>query len=54
MANRGDGTVKFNLRGLLAKETLVLVDRKRVAFGSLGVAGFSQGEGSNLIPFPDD
>src|SRR6266550_5152165 len=27
----GDGTVQFNLRGLLSKETLVLVDGKRVA-----------------------
>jgi iron complex outermembrane receptor protein len=31
----GDGTVQFNLRGLLPKETLVLVDGKRVALGSL-------------------
>src|SRR6266480_5706296 len=42
IANGGDGTVQFNLRGLLAKETLVLVDGKRVAYGSLGVAGASQ------------
>ena len=35
IANGGDGTVQFNLRGLLSKETLVLVDGKRVAFGSL-------------------
>src|SRR5215467_4191330 len=35
IANGGDGTVQFNLRGLLPKETLVLVDGKRVAFGSL-------------------
>src|SRR5215510_11840951 len=34
-----DGTVQLNLRGLLPKETLVLVDGKRVAFGSLGIAG---------------
>src|SRR5262245_22802778 len=27
----GDGTIQFNLRGLLPKETLVLVDGKRVA-----------------------
>ena len=47
-----DGTVQINLRGLLPKETLVLVDGKRVAFGSLGVAGFSQGVDINLIPFP--
>src|SRR4029077_13580074 len=37
----GDGTVQINLRGLLARETLVLVDGKRVAFGSLGGAGSS-------------
>src|SRR5213082_3352664 len=52
IANGGDGTVQFNLRGLLPKETLVLVDGKRVAFGSLGVAGFSQGVDINLLPFP--
>ena len=28
MGNGGDGTVQFNLRGLLAKETLVLIDGK--------------------------
>jgi iron complex outermembrane recepter protein len=48
----GDGTVQFNLRGLLAKETLVLVDGKRVAFGSLNAVGFSGGVDINLIPFP--
>src|SRR5262245_41050807 len=37
----GDGTVQFNLRGLLPKETLVLVDGKRVALGSLLPVGFS-------------
>ncbi|PYK12437.1 MAG: hypothetical protein DME64_16650, partial [Verrucomicrobia bacterium] len=35
ISNGGDGTVQFNLRGLLSKETLVLIDGKRVAFGSL-------------------
>src|SRR5882757_2372832 len=49
---RGDGTVQFNLRGLLAKETLVLVDGKRVAFGSLNSVGLSGGVDMNLIPFP--
>src|SRR5262249_17327167 len=39
----GDGTVQFNLRGLLPKETLVLVDGKRVALGSLNSVGFSGG-----------
>src|SRR5262249_15201222 len=43
IANGGDGTVQFNLRGLLPKETLVLVDGKRVAFGSLNAVGFSGG-----------
>ena len=52
IANGGDGTVQFNLRGLLAKETLVLVDGKRVAFGSLNAVGFSGGVDINLIPFP--
>ncbi len=52
MANGGDGTVQFNLRGLLAKETLVLVDGKRVALGSLNAVGFSGGVDINLIPFP--
>jgi iron complex outermembrane recepter protein len=52
IGNGGDGTVQLNLRGLLPKETLVLVDGKRVAFGSLGVAGISQGVDINLIPFP--
>src|SRR5881227_2942800 len=48
----GDGTVQFNLRGLLSKETLVLVDGKRVALGSLNAVGFSGGVDINLIPFP--
>jgi outer membrane receptor protein involved in Fe transport len=51
IGNGADGTVQLNLRGLLPKETLVLVDGKRVAFGSLGLAGFSQGVDINLIPF---
>src|SRR5262249_10681620 len=44
----GDGTVQFNLRGLLAKETLVLIDGKRVALGSLNAVGFSGGVDINL------
>jgi iron complex outermembrane receptor protein len=52
IGNGGDGTVQFNLRGLLAKETLVLVDGKRVALGSLNAVGFSGGVDINLIPFP--
>src|SRR5213593_197373 len=51
IGNGGDGTVQFNLRGLLPKETLVLIDGKRVAFGSLGTAGTSAGPDINLIPF---
>jgi iron complex outermembrane recepter protein len=51
IGNGGDGTVQFNLHGLLPKETLVLIDGKRVAFGSLGVTGFSGGVDINLIPF---
>ncbi len=52
IGNGGDGTVQFNLRGLLSKETLVLVDGKRVAFGSLNAVGSSGGVDINLIPFP--
>jgi outer membrane receptor protein involved in Fe transport len=51
ISNGGDGTVQFNVRGLLSKETLVLVDGKRVAFGSLNAVGFSGGVDINLIPF---
>src|SRR5215510_1375887 len=39
ITNGGDGTVQFNLRGLLSKETLVLIDGKRVAYGSQNSAG---------------
>src|SRR5438309_2418729 len=52
IGNGGDGTVQLNLRGFLPKETLVLIDGKRVAYGSLGNAGSSQGVDINLIPFP--
>jgi iron complex outermembrane receptor protein len=52
IGNGGDGTVQINLRGLLPKETLILIDGKRFAYGSLGTAGFSQGQDINLIPFP--
>src|SRR5215467_2779132 len=40
IGNGGDGTVQINLRGLLPKETLILIDGKRFAYGSLGAAGF--------------
>ena len=46
-----DGTVELDLRGALARETLVLVDGKRVAFGSLARPGDSNGANINLIPF---
>ena len=39
IGNGGDGTVQFNLRGLLPKETLILIDGKRVAYGRLAVSG---------------
>ena len=37
---------------MLPRETLALVDGKRVAFGSLGRPSSSEGEDINLIPFP--
>src|SRR6476660_9281152 len=51
IGNAGDGTIQFNLRGILPKETLVLIDGKRVAAGSLATAGASGGPDINLIPF---
>src|SRR5215468_1441439 len=53
IGNGGDGTVQFNLRGILPKETLILIDGKRVAYGSLGAAGdvAAAGPDINLIPF---
>jgi iron complex outermembrane recepter protein len=50
IANGGDGSVIPNLRGLLPKETLVLVDGKRVA--SNANVGLPGGVDINLIPFP--
>src|SRR5438034_7206277 len=47
IANGGDGSVTPNLRGLLPKETLVLIDGKRVA-----ITGLAGGVDINLIPFP--
>src|SRR5438552_3177433 len=52
IGNGGDGSIQLNLRGILPKETLVLIDGKRVANGSLGAAGTSGGVDINLIPFP--
>src|SRR6266446_2799726 len=51
IGNGGDGSVQLNLRGILPKETLVLIDGKRLASGSLGGAGTSGGVDVNLIPF---
>src|SRR6266576_1387677 len=56
IANGGDGSVIPNLRGLLPKETLVLIDGKRAAIVGGGGA-FTAGAGTagvdiNLIPFP--
>ena len=45
----GDGRTEINLRGLFPKETLVLVDGKRVA--PVGIALFSSVD-INLIPLP--
>jgi iron complex outermembrane receptor protein len=55
IANGGDGTVVPNLRGLLPKETLVLIDGKRAAIS--GGGGVALGPGTagvdiNLLPFP--
>src|SRR5438094_2574353 len=46
IANGGDGTVQLNLRGLLPKETLILVDGKRIAQGAIFL-----GYDIQLIPF---
>jgi iron complex outermembrane receptor protein len=50
----GDGSVILNLRGLLPKETLVLIDGKRAAIVGGGGAGGpgTAGVDINLIPFP--
>src|SRR5437870_2209151 len=48
IGNGGDGRTEVNLRGLFPKETLVLVDGKRVA--PVGLALFSSVD-INLIPF---
>src|ERR1700742_309216 len=46
IANGGDGTVQLNLRGLLPKETLILIDGKRIAQVAL-ISGYD----IQLIPF---
>ena len=52
----GDGSVIPNLRGLLPKETLVLIDGKRAAIagggGTFNRLPNSAGVDINLIPFP--
>jgi len=53
----GDGAVIPNLRGLLPKETLVLIDGKRVAIAGIGGAQSATSVGPagvdiNLIPLP--
>jgi iron complex outermembrane receptor protein len=55
IANGGDGSVIPNLRGLLPKETLVLIDGKRAAIIGGGTGGATPGIAGvdiNLIPFP--
>jgi iron complex outermembrane recepter protein len=56
IANGGDGSVIPSLRGLLPKETLVLIDGKRAAIvgggGNGGGGPGSAGVDINLIPFP--
>jgi iron complex outermembrane recepter protein len=46
IANAGDGTVQLNLRGILPKETLILIDGKRFAQAAL-FGGYD----IQLIPF---
>src|SRR5438309_4561856 len=53
IANGGDGSVIPNLRGLLPKETLVLIDGKRAAIIGGGTGGAQPGAAvvdTNLIP----
>jgi iron complex outermembrane receptor protein len=55
MSSFGDGSVIPNLRGLLPKETLVLIDGKRAAIvgggGVFGSGASTAGVDINLIPF---
>src|SRR5262249_46608111 len=50
----GDGSVIPNVRGLLPKETLVLIDGKRTAIngGAFGLLANASGVDINLVPFP--
>jgi iron complex outermembrane recepter protein len=55
-SGQGDGSVIPNLRGLLPKETLVLIDGKRAAIvgggGAFSLLPNAAGVDINLIPFP--
>lgn len=51
ISNGGDGRVEINLRGLLPKETLVLVDGRRLAPSLTGGIG-GQSVDLNGVPFP--
>jgi outer membrane receptor protein involved in Fe transport len=46
ISNGGDGTVQLNLRGIFPKETLILIDGKRIAQSSI-----NGGYDIQLIPF---
>jgi hypothetical protein len=53
--NIGNGGERADqLRGLLPKETLVLIDETFRLRSSLGSAGFSQGQDINYPPSDDD
>lgn len=49
--NGGDGRTEINLRGILPKETLILVDGRRVAPKLFGTSIGTQSVDVNLIPF---
>jgi iron complex outermembrane receptor protein len=51
IANGGDGRVEVNLRGIFPKETLVLVDGRRVAVSLFGGVLGGQSVDLNIIPF---
>src|SRR5438094_9623318 len=52
IGNGGDGTVQLNLRGLLPKETLVLVDGHRVATRPAGACRYTACVVIYLLLFP--
>jgi iron complex outermembrane receptor protein len=51
IANGGDGRVEINLRGILPKETLILVDGRRLAPDLFGASLGGQSVNVNFIPF---